>query len=173
MSRAAPGVLVVVSALCLAWATTARAQGLGEALALEGTVRHEFAYRLSAPHQITKLKTVGFIAGKYTVSPPLRFRLAARAFYDAAYAITAAYPEHVRRDQEAELALRQALLALFPRGLQFIAEGKTWRIRADADLGALVPPTTGSQGAGSCSPCSDSGAPSSSARRGGLPPSND
>ncbi|MBM3225415.1 MAG: DUF1302 domain-containing protein [Candidatus Tectomicrobia bacterium] len=88
------------------------AESLSEALSITGYVRHELAIRSSTPHEVTKAKTVVWLAGKYAVSPYLRLRLATRAFYDAVYDLTDTFPSHVARAQETEVSLQQALLEL-------------------------------------------------------------
>lgn len=85
---------------------------LDDALRFEGYVREEVASRISPPYALTKARTLGYLAGKYTWTEHLRLQLAVRAFYDAVYDLTDTFPAAVARDQEAEATLRQAQLDL-------------------------------------------------------------
>ena len=105
-------------ALCLV-ATAAHAQdGEGEgagrlkALRVRGRLAEEFAYRLHDPGDVSKLRTTGWLEGKYAFSEAVSLRVAVRAWYDAVFDATDRYPANVERDQKTELDLREALLSV-------------------------------------------------------------
>ena len=77
-----------------------------------GRLAEEFAYRLHDPGDVSKLRTVGWLDGKYAFSDAVSFRLAVRGWYDAVFDATDRYPANVERDQQTELSLREALLAV-------------------------------------------------------------
>lgn len=82
------------------------------ALRVRGRVAEEFAYRLHDPGDVSKLKTIGWLESKYTISQAASLRVAARGWYDAVFDATDRYPANVVRDQKTELMLREALLTL-------------------------------------------------------------
>src|SRR5256714_5090231 len=86
-----------------AWAT---------ALRLRGRLAEEFAYRLHDPGDVSKLKTLGWLEGKYAVSEAVSLRAAVRGWYDAVFDATDRYPANVERDQKTDLSLREALLTI-------------------------------------------------------------
>src|ERR1700741_2416959 len=105
-------------ALCLV-ATAAHAQdGEGEGpdwlkgLRVRGRLAEDFAYRLHDPGDVAKLRTTGWLDGKYTVSDAVSVRAAGRARYDAGFDATDRYPANVERDQKTELSLREAVVLL-------------------------------------------------------------
>jgi len=108
---------VLAAAMLLAFATSA---GAGEAeplewvkaLRLRGRLAEEFAYRLHDPGDVSKLKTLGWLEGKYAVSEAVSLRAAVRGWYDAVFDATDRYPANVERDQKTELSLREALLTI-------------------------------------------------------------
>src|SRR5437660_2233250 len=108
---------VLAAAMLLAFATCA---GADEAeppewlkpLRLRGRLAEEFAYRLHDPGDISKLKTLGWLEGKYTLSEAANVRVTTRGYYDAVFAATDRYPDNVRRNQEKELELREAIVTL-------------------------------------------------------------
>ena len=83
-----------------------------KALRVRGRLAEEFAYRLHDPGDVSKLKSLGWLEGKYTFSESATLRVATRGYYDAVFAATDRYPDNVRRNQEKELELREAILAL-------------------------------------------------------------
>src|SRR2546421_4851775 len=86
-----------------AWAT---------ALRLRGRLAEECAYRLHGPGDVSKLKTLGWLDGKYTFSDAVAVRAAVRGWYDAVFDATDRYPANVERDQKTNISLREALLAV-------------------------------------------------------------
>jgi len=82
------------------------------ALRVRGRVAEEFAYRLHDPGDVSKLKTLGWLEGKYTFSEWANLRVATRGYYDAVFAATDRYPDNVVRNQEKELELREGILSL-------------------------------------------------------------
>jgi hypothetical protein len=84
-------------------------------LRVRGRLAEEFAYRLHDPGDESKLKTLGWLEAKYAFNESLSLRVATRAWYDAVFDVTDRYPDNVRRDQQTEVSLREAVLA-FSRG---------------------------------------------------------
>jgi len=82
------------------------------ALRVRGRLAEEFAYRLHDPGDVSKLKTLGWLEGKYTVSEAANLRAGVRGYYDSVFAATDRYPDNVRRNQEKELELREAILSV-------------------------------------------------------------
>src|SRR3989440_11849423 len=80
------------------------------ALRVRGRLAEEFAYRLHDPGDVSKLKTLGWLDGKYTLSEAVSVRAAVRGWYDAVFEATDRYPANVERDQKTEVSLREALL---------------------------------------------------------------
>src|SRR5713226_2074417 len=114
---------VVSAAVVLCVITAAAAEDTGregppewlKALRLRGRLAEEFAYRLHDPGDVSKLKTLGWLEGKYTFSDTANLRLATRGWYDAVFDATDRYPANVERDQKTEknyLDLREALLSV-------------------------------------------------------------
>jgi len=83
-----------------------------KALRVRGRLAEEFAYRLHDPGDVSKLKTLGWLEGKYTFSESANLRVGTRGYYDAVFAATDRYPDNVQRNQEKELELREAILSL-------------------------------------------------------------
>ena len=113
----------VVAATALLLALAASSAGADEAdapdwtkaLRVRGRVAEEFAYRLHDPGDVSKIKTLGWLDGKYTLSDAVAVRAAVRGWYDAVFEATDRYPPNVERDQKLDLSLREALL-LISRG---------------------------------------------------------
>jgi hypothetical protein len=83
-----------------------------EGLRVRGRLAEEFAYRLHDPGDVAKLKTLGWLEGKYTFSAAANLRVATRGWYDAVFNATDRYPANVERDQKTQLSLREAILTL-------------------------------------------------------------
>jgi len=83
-----------------------------EALRVRGRLAEAFAYRLHDPGDVAKLKTLGWLEGKYTLSESADLRVAARGWYDAVFDATDRYPANVERDEARQLSLREAILTL-------------------------------------------------------------
>src|SRR6266850_2474531 len=108
---------VLAAAMLLAFATSAGADEAEppewvKALRVRGRLAEAFAYRLHDPGDVAKLKTLGWLEGKYTFSEAANLRLATRGAYDAVFDATDRYPANVERDQKTELSLREAILTL-------------------------------------------------------------
>jgi hypothetical protein len=58
---------------------------------------------------VSKLKTIGWLEGKYTFSDAVNLRVAMRGWYDAVFDATDRYPANVERDQKTQFDLREAL----------------------------------------------------------------
>ena len=109
--------LALLLLTCVAGAAAAdepdgEAPGWLQALRVRGRLAEEFAYRLHDPGDVAKLKTLGWLEGKYTFSEAANLRVAARGYYDAVFAATDRYPDNVVRSQEKELQLREAILSV-------------------------------------------------------------
>jgi len=109
--------LGLVLALMLCGATTAGADerempDWWKALRLRARVAEEFAYRLHDPGDVAKLRTVGWLDGKYAFSETVALRAAGRAWYDAVFEATDRYPANVERDQKTDVSLREAVLTV-------------------------------------------------------------
>jgi len=112
--------LALLALACLAGAGGAAAAEEAErdgftwpaALRVRGRLAEEFAYRLHDPGDVSKIKTLGWLEGKYTFSEAANLRVATRGWYDAVFAATDRYPSNVRRDQETSFSLREAILTL-------------------------------------------------------------
>src|SRR5882724_4338899 len=105
----------LAAALLLAFAASAGAEegeppAWAKALRLRGRLAEEFAYRLHDPGDVSKIKTLGWLEGKYAVSESVAVRAAVRGWYDAVFEATDRYPANVERDQKTDLSLREALL---------------------------------------------------------------
>ena len=85
----------------------------------KGRLKEEIAYRLSTPNQLTKLKTLGWIEGRYDFSSSVHLRLMGRGWYDGVYDLTDQYPSTVEGDEEFDIDLRQALLSVSAGGFDF------------------------------------------------------
>src|SRR5206468_9944043 len=106
---------VLAAALLLALVAPAGADeaeppAWAKALRLRGRLAEEFAYRLHDPGDVSKLKTLGWLDGKYAVPASVAGRAAFRGWYDAVFEATDRYPANVERDQKTDLSLREALL---------------------------------------------------------------
>ncbi len=105
-------------ALCLVTAAAHAEDGEREGadwlkgLRVRGRLAEEFAYRLHDPGDVSKLRTTGWLEGKYAFSESVNLRVAARAWYDAVFDATDRYPANVERDQKTEFDLREALLSV-------------------------------------------------------------
>jgi hypothetical protein len=108
--------VLAVAALLLAAAPAASADDDAAswltALRLRARAAEDVAYRLHDPGDVAKLRTTGWLDAKYTFSDTATLRLAARAWYDAVFEATGRYPANVERDQETDVSLREAVLAL-------------------------------------------------------------
>src|SRR5438552_1862320 len=82
-----------------AWAT---------ALRLRGRLAEEFAYRLHDPGDVSKLKTLGWLDGKYTFSDAVAVRAAVRGWYDAVFDATDRYPVVRLPDAQEEFSLERS-----------------------------------------------------------------
>ena len=83
-----------------------------EGLRVRGRLAEEFAYRLHDPGDVAKIKTLGWLEAKYTLSESAELRIATRGWYDAVFDATDRYPANVERDQARSLSLREAILTL-------------------------------------------------------------
>lgn len=112
---AAVAIVAVTLVVCLVTGASA-AESAGDdwlkALRMRGRLAEELAYRLHDPGDVSKLRTVGWLDGKYTVSDTANLRLAARGWYDAVFDATDRYPPNVERDQKTEFTLRETLVSV-------------------------------------------------------------
>jgi hypothetical protein len=111
-------VVVTAVALCLIAAAAHAEDGKSEGadwlkgLRVRGRLAEELAYRLHDPGDVSKIRTTGWLEGKYAFSEAVSLRVAMRAWYDAVFDATNRYPANVERDQKTELDLREALLSI-------------------------------------------------------------
>jgi len=65
---------------------------VGESAPAASRLAEEFAYRLHDPGDVSKLKTLGWLEGKYAFSDAVAVRAAVRGWYDAVFDATDRYP---------------------------------------------------------------------------------
>lgn len=75
-----------------------------------GSIRNEFAYRISQPREFTKIKEQLFLSETGKFSDALRFKLSGRFYYDAVFNLTHSYGENAKSDQRMEAELRETYL---------------------------------------------------------------
>lgn len=90
-------------------------QGKGLGASWGGWVQAEGAYTYASPAHASKSRVRAELAGKGQLGEGVKWKLSARAGYDAVYDATSFYPAAVRRDQGTELTLREAYVD-FARG---------------------------------------------------------
>jgi len=111
-------VVLTAVALCLVTAAARAEDGDREGadwlkgLRVRGRLAEEFAYRLHDPGDVSKLRTTGWLEGKYSFSEAVSLRMAGRAWYDAVFDATDRYRANVESDQKTEFDLREALLSV-------------------------------------------------------------
>jgi hypothetical protein len=103
-------VVLAVAATAHGQESAATDPGWWKALRPRVRVAEEFAYRLHDPGDVAKLRTTGWLEGKYTFSDTVSVRAATRAWYDAVFDATDRYPANVERDQRTDVSLREAVL---------------------------------------------------------------
>lgn len=117
--RLAGAVAVAVAMAC--GTSTAAAQGAGGtgieagAARWQGWLQFGAAYTFASPAHWSQLRARGELAGTGDLGGGVKWKLSARAGYDAVYDGTSFYPPAVRRDQRSELELREAYVD-FSRG---------------------------------------------------------
>ncbi|MBI2206744.1 MAG: DUF1302 family protein [Candidatus Rokubacteria bacterium] len=84
----------------------------GRAWRVRGRVAEDFAYRLHDPGDVAKIRSTGWLDGKYTFSESVNVRAAARGWYDAVFEATDRYPANVERDEKTDVSLREAVLSV-------------------------------------------------------------
>src|SRR2546428_1212510 len=94
---------VLAAALLLALAAPAGADeaeppAWAKALRLRGRLAEEFAYRLHDPGDVSKLKTLGWLDGKYAFSQSVALRAAVRGRDGAVFQATDRHPPNGQRD---------------------------------------------------------------------------
>jgi len=116
------GVTVAVTAVCIAAtlfaAPVVAAQPRDErdasdrAWRIRGRVAEDVAYRLHDPGDVAKIRTTGWLDGKYTFSESVNLRAAARGWYDGVFEATDRYPANVEHDEKTDVSLREAVLSV-------------------------------------------------------------
>src|SRR2546427_588735 len=76
---------IVLALVASAGAEEAEPPDWTKALRLRGRLAEEFAYRLHDPGDVSKIKTLGWLDGKYTLSETVSVRAAVRGWYDAVF----------------------------------------------------------------------------------------
>src|SRR5438105_5958075 len=112
MRRVVAAAALLLGFAASAGADAAEAPAWPAGLRVRGRLAEEFAYRLHDPGDVSKLKTLGWLDGKYTFSDAVAVRAAVRGWYDAVFDATDRYPANVERDQKTAISLREALLAV-------------------------------------------------------------
>jgi hypothetical protein len=96
-----------------------------------GEVREEVAYRISKPHEPTKIKTQLLLSQSTSITDDLNIRFSQRGWLDAVFTHTDTYPPNVEDDQQSKLELRDAYMDYsqgpfdFRLGKQQIVWGET------------------------------------------------
>jgi hypothetical protein len=111
MRRVVAAAALILGFAASAGADEAEAPAWITALRLRGRLAEEFAYRLHDPGDVSKLRTLGWLEGKYALSDSVAIRAAVRGWYDAVFEATDRYPANVERDQKTDVSLREALLS--------------------------------------------------------------
>lgn len=75
-----------------------------------GSLRNETAYRISKPHEFTKIKNQLILAETGKISDALRFKVSGRFYYDAVFDVTNNFKENVESDQERETEFRDTYI---------------------------------------------------------------
>jgi hypothetical protein len=78
--------------------------------ALRGHLQFELARSTEEPKEWTKLRTLGEIGGQGRLGDNLKWKANVRLAYDSVFDVNDRYPEAVRKDQQAEAAIREAYL---------------------------------------------------------------
>src|SRR5258708_35068143 len=102
MRRVVAAAVLLLGLTASAGADEAEPPAWVKVLRLRGRLAEEFAYRLHDPGDVSKLKTLGWLEGKYAFSDTANLRLATRGWYDAVFDATDRYPANVERDQKTE-----------------------------------------------------------------------
>ncbi len=82
------------------------------------TTRTEFAFRLNEPRTMSKLRQYVYLRGKYPLSQPeptpanITFHFTLRGYYDGVFDLTNHFPPNVEEDEESEVSIREAVLAV-------------------------------------------------------------
>jgi len=105
---AAGASLVLAAPLSAVAQREAEPAGTGLGATWGGWVQADAAYTYASPAHVSKSRVRGELAGKGQLTEGVKWKLSARAGYDAVYEATSIYPAAVRRDQATELLLREA-----------------------------------------------------------------
>lgn len=79
---------------------------------LSGFFRHETAYRVAEPEDLTKTRNTFYLAATGRLSSNVTYKASGRVIYDAVFDLTENYPATVEDDQEYEATLRENFLDL-------------------------------------------------------------
>lgn len=77
---------------------------------LRGRIKEEVAATVHAPAHLSKLRTIGWLEGKWTISEHLEARALGRAWWDGVFDLTDRYPPNVESDTETDVSLRELVL---------------------------------------------------------------
>jgi len=75
-------------------------------LNLSGYLQEETAFRTSTPSQLSKLRSIGYLAGAGQWSRDLSYKVSGRLWYDGVYDLSDHYPKPVSDDQKTDGELR-------------------------------------------------------------------
>lgn len=109
--------LIAALGLTLALGSAHAQEADSSRLKLSGTMRSEAALRLGDV-RLTKLRQYLNLSGSYALSTPTvsavrtDLHVTVRGYYDAVHALTEEYPPRVRRAEQDELALREAVISV-------------------------------------------------------------
>lgn len=81
-----------------------------EEFRFNGYVAQETAYRLSSPHNFTKIKQIAALDFKTRYNDYAQIKLGFRGFYDAVYDLTDQFPDDVDDNMRKELVLRDGYI---------------------------------------------------------------
>ncbi len=77
---------------------------------LQGSLTNETAFRITEPHEFTKIKNILRLSTTQELSSNVSLNLAGRFFYDAVFGLTDTFNDRVKEDQEAAADLREAFV---------------------------------------------------------------
>ena len=75
---------------------------------LSGYLREEAAFRVYKPGQLSKLRTIGYLAGTGRYSDAISYKVSGRLWYDGVFDLTRHYPQAVVDDEKVDAQLRDA-----------------------------------------------------------------
>ena len=77
---------------------------------IHGFAKNETAYRIHSPSEFIKIKNILFLSTEGKLTPTIGYKASGRAYYDAVFDVTNTYTEHVEKDEEDDIELRETYL---------------------------------------------------------------